>query len=159
MKTWILAALVAAQAAAAPLRAQYDWGYASPEGGGKGTLAILVDPATGQVVLEIHAPGERLAFLQGSAKDGYHLIIPRREVDERAIALSGLSLPFLPKLGSPQALHDLLCEGKGPGVTVTRRDKQGPVKMTHVGKDERGKEITVWLKRTRFERETAPPQP
>ncbi|BDU77256.1 hypothetical protein [Mesoterricola sediminis] len=153
------AALLSAQAPPPVVRAQYDWGYASPDGSGKGTLTVLVDPGTGRTLLELMGLGERLAFLEGDAKNGYHLIIPRQEVDQRALTLGGLALPFLPKLGSPTALHRLLTEGEGPGVKVTRRDRQGPVKLTYAGKGDNGKELTVWLTRTRFQTEPAPAAP
>ncbi len=144
--------LVLPLCAQAPLvKAQYAWGYASPGGQGKGTLNVLLNPATGRTVVELQGLGERLLLLEGNPRDGFHLLIPRREVDQRAMSLSGLSLPFLPKLGSPDGLYRLLTKGEAAGVTVTRRDKDGPVKMRYQGVDEDGKELTVWLSRTRWE--------
>ena len=134
------------------MKAQYDWGYASRDGQGKGTLNILLEPATGRTVLELQGLGERLLLLTGSTAEGFHLLIPRREVDQKAPALSGLSLPFLPRLGSPEGLYKLLTLGEASGVTVTRRDPNGPVKLRYDGLDDNGKELTVWLTRTRWER-------
>jgi hypothetical protein len=72
-------------------------------------------------------------------------------VDQRAPSLAGLSLPFLPRLGSPEGIHRLLTQGDAPGVKVTKKDAKGPVKMRYDGKDEEGRELTVWLARTRWE--------
>ena len=44
-------------APAIPVRAQYGWGYAGPEGEGVGTLSLLMEPISGRLVLELHAPG------------------------------------------------------------------------------------------------------
>ena len=151
--------VAAALVLAAPLcaqqglvKAQYDWGYASPDGQGKGTLSILLDPATGRTIVELQGLGERLVLLEGDTQSGFHLQIPRREVDQRARSLGELDLPFLPKLGSADGLYRLLTLGEGPGVKVTKKDADGPVKMRYQGLDERGKELTVWLARTRWER-------
>ena len=149
----VLAALASfALCAQAPLvKAQYAWGYASRDGQGKGTLNVLLEPSTGRTVLELQGLGERLLLLTGNAKEGFHLLIPRREVDQSAPTLSALSLPFLPKLGSPEGLYKLLTRGEATGVTVQKRDKDGPVKMRYDGLDDSGKELTVWLTRTRWE--------
>ena len=56
---------LSAPALAAPIRAQYGWGYAGPDGEGVGTLSLLMEPASGRLVLELHAPGERLVLLEG----------------------------------------------------------------------------------------------
>jgi hypothetical protein len=146
-----LPAILAAQASGT-VKAQYDWGYASPDGTGKGILTVLLDPGTGRTIIELQGLGERLLFLEGNPKDGFHLLIPRREVDQRAASLANLSLPFLPRLGSPQGLYELLTKGEAPGVKVSRKDGNGPVKMRYDGKDENGKELTVWLSRTRWEK-------
>lgn len=147
----LAASALVAQAPAPLVRAQYDWGFASPDGQGKGTLSVLVDPATGRTVLELQGLGERLLLLEGSPASGFHLLIPRREVDQRAASLASLPLPFLPRLGSPEGVYRLLTEGRADGVKVTKRDTKGPVKMRYDGKDDQGKEITVWLSRTRWE--------
>jgi hypothetical protein len=135
-----------------PLRAQYAWGYAGADGEGKGTLGISLAPASGSLVLELHGLGERLMLLQGSTASGYRLQIPRRQVDRHSPGLAGLPLPFLPEAGTVEALFHLLTEGKGPGVTVTKRDALGPVKLRYAGRDDQGKELLVWLTRTRWER-------
>ena len=134
-----------------PIRAQYGWGYAGADGEGKGTLSLLLEPATGKVVLEVHGLGERLVFLSGDRASGYHVQIPRQGVDERAAGLSALPLPFLPRLGSCEGLHRLVTEGLGAGVKVTRKDARGPVKLRYSGKDDQGHEVMVWLERTRWE--------
>jgi hypothetical protein len=135
----------------APLMAQYDWGYVGADGEGKGTLSILVEPTTGKIVLELHGLGERLVLLQGDAETGYHLLIPRRNLDQHSASFAGLKVPFLPQLGGAQALHRLLTTGEGPGVKVTKRDDEGPVKLYYKGKDEQGKNVQVWMTRTRME--------
>ena len=134
-----------------PLRAQYGWGYAAADGEGKGTLSLLLEPATGKVVLEVHGLGERLVFLTGDRSSGYRVQIPRQKVDERAASLGALPLPFLPRLGTCEGLYHLVSEGEGAGVTITRKDAKGPVKLRYEGKDKRGREVTVWLERTRWE--------
>jgi hypothetical protein len=130
----------------------YDWGYAGPDGTGKGSMAILVDLSEGKVVIELYGLGERLAFLEGSAASGYRLQIPRQELDTRASNLGALPLPFLPQIGSPEALFKLMTDGAGPGVKVTKRDKDGPQKLQYAGRDENGREVMVWLSRTKWER-------
>ena len=154
MRNLVLAACVALPlcAQAPVVKAQYAWGYASPDGQGKGLLDVLIDPATGRTILELQGLGERLLLLEGNPKDGFHLLIPRRSVDQRAATLGALDLPFLPKLGSPEGLYKLLTLGEASGVKVTKRDQDGPVKMRYDGLDDSGKELTVWLTRTRWER-------
>ncbi len=142
-----------------PLRAQYGWGYAGEDGEGKGTLSLLLEPASGKVVLEVHGLGERLVFLSGDRSGGYRVQIPRQRVDERASSLDALPLPFLPRIGSCEGLYRLLSEGTGAGIKVTRRDGQGPLKLRFEGKDDRGREVTVWLERTRWEPLPSPPGP
>lgn len=136
------------------LRAQYGWGYAGADGEGKGTLAVLLEPASGHLVIELHGMGERLAFVSGNRATGYRVQIPRRNMDQTSPDLAGLHLPFLPSLGGIDGLNRLLTQGEGPGVKVTKRDKVGPKKMKYKGKDENGKEVLVWLSRERWE--TAP---
>jgi hypothetical protein len=137
------------------LRAQYAWGYAGGDGTGKGTLNVLIEPGSGRTVLELQGLGERLMLLEGSTSEGFRLQIPRQKVDQRAAALNAIPLPFFPQLGSPAAFYRLLTEGAGPGVKVTKKDKNGPVKLRYDGKDDRGREVTVWLERTRWEPEGA----
>jgi hypothetical protein len=76
-------------------------------------------------------------------------------MDQRFPSLTAIPLPFFPKLGSPAALYTLLTEGIGPGVKVTKKDKLGPVKLRYQGDDDQGREVMVWLQRTRWE-PTAP---
>jgi hypothetical protein len=139
------------------LKARYAWGYSGMEGEGKGTLNILLDPGTDRVVLELYGLSERFVFLSGDRSTGYRIQIPRRELDMKAAHFSELPLPFLPQLGSPEALRKLLTEGSGPGVKVTKRDGKGPVKLSYSGQDEHGKDVMVWLQRTRWDVE--PPKP
>jgi hypothetical protein len=133
------------------IRAQYSWGYLGDDGEGKGTLAVLVAAATGQVVLELHGVGERLMLLEGDGAKGYRVQIPRQKIDESAAKLAELPLPFLPQINTPEALRALLTSGIGPGVKVTKKDAKGPIKLKYQGKDDRGKEVQVWLQRTRIE--------
>lgn len=147
------------QAATAPaprplLRAQDQWGYAGVDGQGKGDLSVLLEPATGRAVLELQGLGERLMLLQGDRAAGYRVQIPRQKIDTSAATLAEVPLPFLPQMGSVDALYQLLADGVGPGVKVTRRDNLGPVKLSYKGADDKGKEVLVWLTRTRWE-----PQP
>jgi hypothetical protein len=126
------------------------------EGDGKGTLSILMETGSGKVVMELHGLGERLVVLTGDRSIGYHIQIPRRNLDLKAASFGELPLPFLPQLGSVEGLHQLLTEGNGPGVKVTKRDGKGPVKLRYSGQDERGKDVMVWLQRTRWEPESTP---
>ena len=140
-----------APAQAASIRAQYGWGYAGPDGEGVGTLSLLMETATGRLILELHGPGERLLLLQGDAASGYRLQVPRQKVDQRATYLSELALPFLPQVLSVEGLLHLLRTGEGAGITVQKKDAQGPLRLQWRGKDPRGKEEQVWLERKRWE--------
>ena len=139
------------------LKAKYDWGYAGMEGEGKGTLTILIEPTSEKIVMELYGIGERLVFLTGDRGGGYRVQIPRRELDLKGVSFGELPLPFLPQLGSAEALRKLLTEGSGPGVKVTKRDGKGPVNLRYSGQDERGKDVLVWLQRTRWDLETVTP--
>lgn len=134
-----------------PVRAQYGWGYAGADGEGTGTLNLLIEVGPGRLVLELHGLGERLLLLEGDRAAGYRLQVPRQKVDRRAAALSGLPLPFLPQVANLEALLQLLRTGDAPGVTVLKRDAQGPLKLHWQGKDLRGKDEQVWLDRRRWE--------
>jgi hypothetical protein len=136
-----------AAAPAAPLRASYAWGYVGSDGEGNGTLNVLLDLATGRVVLELQGLGERLLLLEGDRASGYRVQVPRQKVDVRAAALGGLPLPFLPNFADAETLATLLKEGKGPGVTVQKRDATAPLKLHYKGKDSKGKDEEVWLTR------------
>jgi hypothetical protein len=139
------------QTAKVTVRAQYNWGYSGMDGEGSGTLSVLVEPETGKVVMELHGLGERLMLLTGNQSGGYHIQIPRRELDRMVASFNALPLPFLPQLGSSEALYRLLSEGVGPGVKVTKRDAQAPLKLRYQGRDEQGKDVMVWMNRTRWE--------
>jgi len=144
-------ALVAPAPAAGVVRAQYGWGYAGPEGEGVGTLSLLLEPVSGRLVLELHAPGERLLLLEGDRATGYRLQVPRQKLDQRAAVLSQLPLPFLPQVQSVEGLLRLLRSGEGSGISVRKKDAQGPLKLHWKGKDPRGKDEQVWLDRKRWE--------
>ena len=116
-----------------------------------GTLSLLMEPASGRLVLELHAPGERLVLLEGDRASGYHLLVPRQNLDQHAASLSQLPLPFLPQVSSVEALLRLLRTGEGAGVSVTKKDATGPLKLRWQGKDSRGKDEQVWLDRKRWE--------
>ena len=133
------------------IRAQYTWGYLGNDGEGKGTLAVLVEVASGHVVLEIHGLGERLMLLEGDRAKGYRVQIPRHKLDETASKIGELPLPFLPQISTPEALCDLITSGTGAGVKITKKDAKGPVKLKYQGKDDLGKAVQVWLQRTRIE--------
>ncbi|MDR2560700.1 MAG: hypothetical protein LBC63_02875 [Holophagales bacterium] len=132
-------------------RAKYDWGFASPSGEGKGTMAVMVDLSNGKTVIELHALGERLMLLEGDSGSGYRVQIPRNEVDASGFSLASLPIPFLPQLKDADGLAKLLTTGTGPGVKASRKDANGPKQLRWDGKDEKGESCTVWLKRTRFE--------
>lgn len=142
---------VSTPAPAMPIRAQYGWGYAGPDGEGVGTLSLLMEAASGRLVIELHAPGERLLLLEGDSALGYRLQVPRQKLDQRATYLAEFSLPFLPRIPSVEALLRLLRTGEGSGVSVTKKDATGPLKLHWRGKDARGKDEQVWLERKRWE--------
>jgi hypothetical protein len=140
-----------APATAASIRAQYGWGYAGPDGEGIGTLSLLMEPASGRLVIELHAPGERLLLLEGDAATGYRMQVPRHKLDQHAAYLAQLPLPFLPQVLSVEGLLHLLRTGEGVGVSVLKKDAEGPLKLHWRGKDAHGKEEQVWLDRKRWE--------
>lgn len=142
---------VSTPAPAMPIRAQYGWGYAGPDGEGIGTLSLLMEATSGRLVIELHAPGERLLLLEGDSASGYRLQVPRQKLDQRATYLAEFSLPFLPRIPSVEALLRLLRTGEGSGVSVTKKDATGPLKLHWRGKDARGKDEQVWLERKRWE--------
>jgi len=142
---------VTVPAVAPPVRAQYGWGYAGPDGEGVGTLSLLLEATSGRIVMELHAPGERLLLLEGDRASGYRLQVPRQKIDQRAGSLAQLPLPFLPQVQSVEGLLQLLRTGEGTGVSVQKKDAQGPLKLHWRGQDARGKDEQVWLDRKRWE--------
>ena len=44
---------VSAPAQATPIRAQYGWGYAGPDGEGVGTLSLLMEPLSGRLIINV----------------------------------------------------------------------------------------------------------
>lgn len=140
-----------APAPAAPVRAQYGWGYSGAGGEGTGTLNLLMEPGTGRLVVELHGLGERLLLLEGDRASGYRLQVPRQKVDQRAATLAELPLPFLPQVASVEALLRLLRNGEGPGVSVLKKDATGPRKLHWQGRDPQGKDEQVWLDRKRWD--------
>ena len=138
-------------ATATPVRAQYGLGYVGPDGEGVGTLSLLMEAGSGKLVMELHAPGERLVLLEGDQATGYRLQVPRQKVDQRAASLAQLPIPFLPQVQSVEGLLRLLRTGEGMGVSVQKKDAQGPLKLHWKGKDARGKDEQVWLDRKRWE--------
>ena len=136
---------------AVPVRAQYGWGYAGPDGEGTGTLSLFMDAATGKLVLELHGLGERLVLLEGDRASGYRVLAPREKLDRRAATLAELPLPFLPQVASVDALLKLLRTGEGAGVSMQKRDATGPLKLHWQGADAQGRVEQVWLSRKRWE--------
>ena len=142
---------IEAPAAPVTVRAQYGWGYAGADGEGVGTLNLLMEAGSGRLVLELHAPGERIVLLEGDRASGYRLLVPRQKLDRRATTLDQLPLPFLPQVPSVEGLLRILRTGEGPGITTKKKDALGPVKLHYQGKDARGKDEQVWLERKRWE--------
>lgn len=141
-----------APAPAPPIRAQYGWGYAGPEGEGVGTLNLLMDPTSGRLVAELHGLGERLLLLEGDRAGGYRVQVPRQRLDQRAATLAALPVPFLPQAPTVEALLRLLRTGEGPGVSVLKREGGAPpLKLHWRGRDLRGRDEQVWLDRKRWE--------
>ncbi|HJW08057.1 MAG TPA: hypothetical protein VJ483_00385 [Holophagaceae bacterium] len=144
-------AAVTAAAARRPVRAQYAWSYEAADANGSGTLSLLMDPAGGRLVLEIHSYGERVAFLSGDAAGGYRLQIPKEGKDLSSPSLAELPLPFLPDVKSVDALLTALERGEGPGLTVLKRGDGAPLKLRYKSLDEKGESILLWLTRKRWE--------
>ena len=142
------------QAQAAPhaaVRAQYAWSYEAADANGSGTLSLLMEPASGRLVLEIHSFGERLALLSGDATGGYRLQIPKERKDLSSPSLAELPLPFLPDVKSVEALLRALELGEGPGLTVLKRRDGVPLKLRYKSLDEKGESVLLWLTRKRWE--------
>jgi hypothetical protein len=69
------------------------------------------------------------------------LTFPRRSCVEDGLA----------QVAHVEGLLRLLRTGEGPGVSVTKRDAIGPLKLHLQGKDARGKDEQVWLDLKRWE--------
>jgi hypothetical protein len=110
-----------------------------------------MEPGSGRLVAELHGLGERLLLLEGDRAAGYHLQVPRQKLDQKAASLAALPLPFLPQVVSVEALLRLLRTGEGTGVSVQKKDAQGPLKLHWRGKDLRGRDEQVWLDRKRWD--------
>lgn len=99
-------AQAAVQAPALPftsLRARYKWALEVGEDRGSGSLTLRLAPATGELVVEVFSFTDRLALVAGDAARGYHLILPREQVDRTVASVSDLPFPFLPQAGSVEA--------------------------------------------------------
>ena len=140
-----------APAPAAPIRAQYGWGYEGPEGEGVGILSLLLEPRSGKLIAELHGMGERLVLVEGDQATGYRVQVPRQNLDRHASSLAELPLPFLPQVASVAALLKLLQTGVATGVSVQKKDALGPLKLQWRGKDPKGRDEQVWLERKRWE--------
>jgi len=133
----------------ASVKAQYKWSFKGAEGSGSGTLALLLEPVRGKLVLEVFSYGDRLALVDGDPEHGYQYVLPKEQVNRTVPALSDLPLPVLPQVGSLEALARPLA--LGDGLVVDQRDALGPVKLTYAGQDSAGNPIEVHLTRKRWE--------
>jgi hypothetical protein len=142
-----------APAAAHPaVRAQYGWSFEAAEANGSGTLSLLMEPASGRLVLEIHSYGERLALLSGDAASGYRLQLPKEQKDLTRPSLAELPLPFLPEVKSVDALLRALEKGEGSGLAVLKaKEGEPPLKLRYKCLDEKGETVLLWLTRKRWE--------
>jgi hypothetical protein len=104
----MLYSLLLAQPIDAALKAQYTCRYIGPEEHGKGSMNMMVEESTAQVVIEFQEPGERFALLLGYRDNGHHLRIPRQGVDQTSPSIGNLPLPFLPNVGRTEGLVSLL---------------------------------------------------
>ena len=132
------------------LRAEYKWSIRRAKESGGGTLTLLIEPATGKLVLEVFSYGDRLALVDGDASAGYQVVLPKEQVNRTVPGLADLPLPFLPQAGSVEALARALAFGEGSGVTVEKRDDLGPVKLGYQGLSEDGSAMEVHLIRKRW---------
>lgn len=147
-------AQAAVQAPALPftsLRARYKWALEVGEDRGSGSLTLRLAPATGELVVEVFSFTDRLALVAGDAARGYHLILPREQVDRTVASVSDLPFPFLPQAGSVEALARALAFGEGAGITVTERDASGPRSLSYAGQDAEGRPVKVRLIRKQWE--------
>jgi hypothetical protein len=135
----------------ASLKAQYKWSFRGAKDSGSGTLALRLEPVGGKLVLEVFTYGDRLALVDGDSAGGYQLVLPKEHVNRTVPALAELPLPFLPQAGSVEALARALANGEGDGLSVEKRDGQGPVKLRYTGRDSSGNPVEVHLTRKRWE--------
>lgn len=133
------------------VKAQYKWSFRGATESGSGSLTLRLEPASGKLVLEVFTYGDRLALVDGDGASGYQLVLPKEKVDRTVPSLADLPLPFLPQAGSVEALARALALGEGEGLSVEKRDGQGPVKLRYAGQDEAGKPVEVRLTRKRWE--------
>jgi hypothetical protein len=133
------------------LKAQYKWSFRGAKDSGSGALALRLEPAGGKLVLEVFSYGDRLALVDGDSAGGYQLVLPKEKVNRTVPTLAELPLPFLPQAGSVEALARALANGEGDGLSVEKRDAQGPVKLRYAGRDSDGDPVEVVLTRKRWE--------
>lgn len=133
------------------LKAQYKWSFRGAKDSGSGSLALRLEPGSGKLVLEVFSYGERLALVDGDSAGGYQLVLPKEQVNRTVPTLAELPLPFLPQAGSVEALARALALGEGDGLSVEKRDAQGPVKLRYAGRDSEGNPVEVRLTRKRWE--------
>lgn len=100
-------------APAAPVRAQYGWGYSGSGGEGTGTLNLLMEPISGRLVAELHGLGERLLLLEGDRATGYHLQVPGRNSISGPPVWRSCRCPSCPR--SPVSRPCCACCGSGKG--------------------------------------------
>lgn len=131
------------------LKAEYKWSIRAAAESGSGTLALRLEPASGKLVLEVFSFGDRLALVDGDRQGGYQIVLPKQQVNRTVPLLADLPLPFLPQTGSVEALARALADGEG--LTVEKRDPQGPVKLRYTGRDSAGTPVEVQLTRKRWE--------
>lgn len=135
----------------ASVKAQYKWSFKGADGSGSGTLAMLMEPGSGKLVLEIFSYGDRLALVDGDTATGYQYVLPKQQVNRTVPTLADLPLPLLPQVGSVEALARALALGESEGLVVDTRDALGPLKLSYTGQDEAGKPIEVRLTRKRWQ--------
>ena len=133
------------------LKAQYKWSFRGAKDSGSGSLALRLEPAGGKLVLEVFTYGDRLALVDGDSEGGYQLVLPKENVNRTVPTLTELPLPFLPQAGSVEALARALALGEGEGLSVEKRDAQGPVRLRYAGRDSEGNPVEVQLTRKRWE--------
>ncbi len=131
------------------VKAQYKWSFKSADGSGSGSLALLMEPSRGKLVLEVFSYGDRLALVDGDTTTGYQYVLPKEQVNRTVPTLADLPLPLLPQVGTVEALARALALGEG--LVVDQRDALGPLKLTYAGQDSVGRPIEVHLTRKRWE--------